>query len=163
MAVEFEINELVVYPAYGVARIIAVEHKNIGDFKQNFYVLKVLDNEMSLMVPTTNTKNVGMRKLVTSDEADKALETLKKRERVSICAPWNRRQNDYMDKIRSGCVFEVASVLRELYVLKADKELSFGERKMLDTAKSIFTREISIAKGVSVSEVENKFKTIFKY
>ena len=67
-----------------------------------------------------------------------------------------------MEKIKTGSVFEVAKVLRDLYILKGDKELSFGERKMLDTARSLLMMEISLAKNITLIDVENKFKQIFR-
>ena len=77
-------------------------------------------------------------------------------------ATWNRRYREYMEKIKTGSVFEIAEVLRDLYLLKFDKDLSFGERKMLDTARSLLVKEISIAKAMSEEEVEKEFRTIFK-
>ncbi|MFA6033596.1 MAG: CarD family transcriptional regulator, partial [Myxococcota bacterium] len=74
---------------------------------------------------------------------------------------WNRRYREYMEKIRTGSVFEVAEVLRDLYLLKFDKELSFGERKMLDTARTLLVKELSIAKNVKEEAVEAELKSIF--
>lgn len=158
----FRVGEKIVYPAHGVAEVERVETKNIGGKEQSFYVLKLLDSGMTLMVPTANVQQVGMRSIVDEKDADKVFDVLKKREKISDGTTWNRRHREYMEKIKTGCVLEVAKVLRDLYVLKGDKELSFGERKMLDTARSLLMMEISIAKKISLNEVENKFKQIFR-
>jgi len=105
---------------------------------------------------------VGMREIISSDEADEVFRILRKKEKVVESTTWNRRYREYMEKIRTGSVFEVAKVLRDLYLLKGDKDLSFGERKMLDTARSLLVKEIAIAKTMSEDEVEREFKTIFK-
>ena len=160
---KFNVGDKVVYPAHGVAEIISVETRTIGGNQQSFYVLNILENGMRVMVPTANVDQVGMREIVSADEADRVFEVLKKREKIAESTTWNRRHREYMDKIKTGSVFEVAKVLRDLYVLKSDKELSFGERKMLDTERSLLVREISISKGISQEEVETKFRTIFRF
>ena len=76
-------------------------------------------------------------------------------------ATWNRRYREYMEKIKTGSVFEIAEVLRDLYLLKFDKDLSFGERKMLDTARNLLIKELSLAKGVNEDDIEGDLKTIF--
>jgi CarD family transcriptional regulator len=158
----FKIGDKVVYPAHGVAEVDNIERKSIGGFEQSFYVLRLLDSGMRLMVPTANEEQVGMRPIVEASEVDKVFEVLRKKERISDGATWNRRHREYMEKIKTGSVLEVAKVLRDLYVLKGDKELSFGERKMLDTARSLLMLEISLAKNISMDDVENRFKQIFR-
>lgn len=160
--VEFEVGDKVVYPAHGVAEVMGVEDRNIAGVPQKFYVLKVLENSMRLMVPTKNVNQVGIREIISSDEADEVFSVLKKREKITESTTWNRRHREYLDKIKTGSVFEVARVLRDLCVLKGDKDLSFGERKMLDTARCLLVREISISKGISQEEVETQFRAIFR-
>ncbi len=159
----FKVGDKVVYPAHGVAEVVSIEKRDIGGDLQMFYMLKIMENGMRVMVPMTNVDQVGMREIVSSDEADKVFDVLKKREKMMESTTWNRRHREYMDKIKTGSVFEVAKVLRDLYVLKGDKELSFGERKMLDTARSLLVREISISKGITQEEVETKFRAIFRF
>lgn len=160
--IKFNVGDKVVYPAHGVAEVLSIEVRDMGGSQQTFYVLSILENSMRVMVPTSNVDQVGMREIVSSEEADKVFEVLKKREKTVESTTWNRRHREYLEKIKSGSVFEVAKVLRDLYVLKGDKELSFGERKMLDTARSLLVRELSLSKGISHEEVETKFRTIFR-
>lgn len=159
---QFKVGDKVVYPVHGVAEIVSIETRDIGGHPLSFYMLNILENGMRMMVPTSNVEQVGMRDLVSSDEADRVFDVLKKREKMVESTTWNRRHREYMEKIKTGSLFEVAKVLRDLYVLKNDKELSFGERKMLDTARSLLVREISLSKGITHEEVETKFKAIFR-
>ena len=160
--VQFKVGDKVVYPVHGVAEIVSIETRDIGGSPLAFYMLNILENGMRMMVPTSNVEQVGIRDIVSSDEADRVFDVLKKREKMVESTTWNRRHREYMEKIKTGSLFEVAKVLRDLYVLKNDKELSFGERKMLDTARSLLVREISLSKGITHEEVETKFKAIFR-
>src|SRR5450759_2075960 len=130
----FRVGDLAVYPAHGVAQITGIEAREISSSKQTFYILKILDNGMKIMIPTKNAGAVGLRELIRVDEV---FEILKSREISVEGQTWNRRYREYMEKIKTGSVFEIAEVLRDLQRLKSDKELSFGERKMLDTARTL--------------------------
>ena len=142
----FVAGDMAVYPAHGVGVIQAIETKTIGGVVQSFYVMKILDNDMTIMIPTANSKNVGLRSIISVKEVDKVLLILMERDIQISAQTWNRRYRDYMDKIKTGSAFEVAVVLRDLYLLSDDKELSYGERKMMDTAKSLLVKEISLAR-----------------
>ena len=107
------------------------------------------------MIPSSNTQNVGLRQIIDRHEVAKVFSILQKRDvSVGDNQTWNRRYRDYMDKIKSGSVFEVAEVYRDLTTIQQDKELSFGERKMLDTARSLLIKEISLAKNMKEEDVE---------
>src|SRR5919108_3267820 len=157
----FRVGDLAVYPAHGVAQIIGIETREISANKQTFYILKILENGMKIMIPTRNAGAVGLRELIRADEVDEVFEILKSREVAVEGQTWNRRYREYMEKIKTGSVFEIAEVLRDLYLLKFDKDLSFGERKMLDTARNLLNKELSLAKGVNEDEIESDLKTIF--
>ena len=157
----FNIGDLAVYPAHGVGIIERIETQEISGFQQDFYVMRILENDMIIMIPTTNTDTVGLRELIGCSEVPKLYSILKKRD-VSIDNPtWNRRYREYMDKIKTGSVFEVAEVYRDLLILKLEKELSFGERKMLDTARNLLVKEISLAKKVEEEQIEQDLDSIF--
>lgn len=152
---------MAVYPAHGVGLIEAIESQTIGGVDQSFYVMRILDNDMTIMIPTANSDNVGLRAIISADEVDKVITILKERDITITPQTWNRRYRDYMDKIKTGSVFEVSVVLRDLYLLRADKDLSYGERKMLDTAKNLLIKEISLAKEIDEQEVELQIEKIF--
>ncbi len=149
------------YPAHGVGLIQTIEKQTIGGVDQSFYVMKILDNDMTIMIPTATSANVGLRAIISDDEVTKVIDILKERDVQVTAQTWNRRYRDYMDKIKTGSVFEVAVVLRDLFLLKEDKELSYGERKMLDTAKNLLVKELSLAKQMDQDKVERQIEKIF--
>ena len=157
----FRVGDLAVYPAHGVAQITGIETREISSSKHTFYILKILDNGMKIMIPTKNAGAVGLRELIRADEVDEVFEILKSREISVEGQTWNRRYREYMEKIKTGSVFEIAEVLRDLQRLKGDKELSFGERKMLDTARSLLIKELSLAKECDEAQIEDDLKRIF--
>lgn len=157
----FNIGDLAVYPAHGVGIIERIETQEISGFQQDFYVMRILENDMIIMIPTGNANTVGLRELIGCSEVPKLYSILKKRDVSIDNQTWNRRYREYMDKIKTGSVFEVAEVYRDLLILKLDKELSFGERKMLDTARNLLVKEISLAKKVGEEQIEKDLDSIF--
>ena len=156
----FKVGDLAVYPAHGVGIIERIENREISGCQEDFFVMRILENNMIIMIPSSNTKNVGLRGLIDQTEVSKVFSILKNRDMyVDDNQTWNRRYRDYMDKIKSGSVFEVAEVYRDLSTLKQDKELSFGERKMLDTARSLLVKEISLAKNMKEEDVERDIQS----
>ncbi|MCF8129935.1 MAG: CarD family transcriptional regulator [Deltaproteobacteria bacterium] len=157
----FQVGDLAVYPAHGVGIIEKIESQEISGCKQDFYVMRILDNDMIIMIPTTNVDHVGLRDIIAKTELPKLFSILKKRDVTLDSQTWNRRYRDYMEKIKTGSVFEVAEVYRDLLILRFDKELSFGERKMLDTARTLLVKEISLAKETTESQVESDLDRMF--
>jgi CarD family transcriptional regulator len=157
----FRVGDLAVYPAHGVAQIVGIETREISGNKQTFYILKILENGMKIMIPTRNAGAVGLRELIHADEVDEVFEILKSREVAVEGQTWNRRYREYMEKIKTGSVFEIAEVLRDLSLLKHDKDLSFGERKMLDTARSLLVKELAVAKSAKEEKVLAELEKIF--
>lgn len=157
----FKQGDLAVYPAHGVGVIETIESKEISGCRQDFYTIRILDNNMKIMVPTQNVDNVGLREIIGQKEIPKLYSILKKRDIVIDNQTWNRRYREYMDKIKTGSVFEVAEVYRDLLMLKEEKDLSFGERKMLDTARSLLVKEISLAKNVAEKQIEKDLDKMF--
>ena len=158
----FKIGDLAVYPAHGVGVIERIEQRKISDCQENFFVMRILENNMIIMIPSSNVANVGLRQIIDRKEVSKVFSILKARD---ICVDdnqtWNRRYRDYMEKIKSGSVYEVAEVYRDLTNIQQDKELSFGERKMLDTARSLLIKEISLAKNMKEEDVERDIQLNF--
>ena len=157
----FKKGDLAVYPAHGVGIIETIESKEISGYCQDFFVIRILENNMKIMVPTKNADNVGLRELIGRNEVPKLYSILKKRDVVIDNQTWNRRYREYMEKIKTGSVFEVAEVYRDLLILKEEKDLSFGERKMLDTARTLLVKEISLAKDVAEKQIENDLDKMF--
>jgi CarD family transcriptional regulator len=157
----FSVGDLAVYPAHGVGRIESIETREISGEKQDFYIMKILDNNMIIMIPVDNVESVGLRDIIDEQEVSKVYEIMKKRDIPADNQTWNRRYREYMEKIKTGSVFEVAEVLRDLYLLKVEKDLSFGERKMLDTAQSLLLKELSIAKETDERSIMSDIHSIF--
>jgi CarD family transcriptional regulator len=143
---EFQAGDLAVYPAHGVGRIESVESRIINGTHHEFYIMKIIDNGMVIMIPTINVASVGLRCVIKEKEVAAIYDVLKeKKDDIHDNQTWNRRYKEYMDKIKSGSLFDVAEVFRDLYCLKLTKDLSFGERKLLDTSKNLLLREICTA------------------
>ena len=157
----FNVGDLAVYPAHGVGVIEKIEAQEISGCRQDFYVMRILDNDMIIMIPTCNVNNVGLRDIIGQTEVLKLYSILKKRDVTIDNQTWNRRYRDYMEKIKTGSAFEVAEVYRDLLILKLEKDLSFGERKMLDTARTLLVKEISIAKKVGEEQIKKDLDNIF--
>jgi len=159
--VTFRVGDKAVYPAHGVAEITGIESKEIGGTKHTFYILRIMENGMRIMVPMKNVAQVGLRSVASKSEVKEVYDILKSREVSVEGQTWNRRYREYMEKIKTGSVFEVAEVLRDLSILKSDKDLSFGERKMLDTARSLLVKELAVAKNAKEEKIQRELEDMF--
>jgi CarD family transcriptional regulator len=160
MTVSFKVGDKAVYPAHGVGEVKGIEKREFGGRRQTFYIFQLLDSNMTIFVPTNNAK--GLREVISQDKVSEVFSILKERSISVSPQTWNRRQREYLEKIKSGSVFEIAEVLRDLSLLKFDKELSFGERKLLDLARSLVIKELSIAQNVDEAHVEKQLSKIFE-
>jgi CarD family transcriptional regulator len=151
---EFAIGDKAVYPSQGVAEVLGIEQKEIFGNIQRFYVLRVLESENRILVPIDKSEQVGLRRIADKDEIGEVMQILKDRDVHLDRQTWNRRYRGFMEKIRSGSLFEVAEVFRDLYRLKVMKPLSFGERRMLDTARGLIVQELSVAQAEDEARVE---------
>lgn len=161
-AAGFQAGDLAVYPAHGVGRIESVESRLINGGQHDFYIMKIIDNGMVIMIPTANIQSVGLRCVIRENEVPAIYEVLQeKKDDIHDNQTWNRRYKEYMDKIKSGSLFDVAEVFRDLYCLKLTKDLSFGERKLLDTSKSLLLRELCTALDKDENAVWETIETFF--
>ena len=161
MKQQFAVGDKAVYPVHGVAEVVALESREIGGNKTSVYILKIIDTGMKIMVPMTNAVTVGLRDLITSKQVKEVYEILKSRDIPRDTQTWNRRYREYMEKIKTGSVFEIAEVMRDLCVLRVTKDLSFGERKMLETARGLLIKELALAKGVGEDKIGAEIDAIF--
>jgi len=157
----FSEGDMAVYPAHGVGVIKSIINQTVAGHDQDFYVLKILDNNMTIMIPTQSSENVGLRAIIKKNEVKDVLSILEERNIEIASQTWNRRYRDYMEKIKTGSIHEVAVVLRDLFLLSVDKDLSYGERKMKDTAKRLLVKEISLAKQVDEEKISQKIDKMF--
>lgn len=160
---EFKVGDLAVYPAHGVGRINSIEKKIINGETHDFYMMKILENEMIIMIPTWNVEQVGLRDIIDEEEISKVYEVMKKRQESPMeTQTWNRRYRDYMEKIKTGSLYDVAEVFRDLSLLKLTKDLSFGERKLYDTAQTLLVIELSTAKDTDEKTIISEIELLFE-
>lgn len=159
----FSPDKLVVYPAQGVGRIERIDHKDIGGVACEFYIVRIRANNITLMVPVHNAVNVGLRPLITRKEASRILEMLRSdRERTVFTGQnWNRRFREYSERLKSPELAVVADVLRELLLIGRTKELSFGERRLLEQAMSLVGGELAEVLGLSADELRDELTALY--
>jgi len=161
-ATRFCVGDLAVYPAHGVGRIDSVESRVINGKKQDFYILKVIESGMTIMIPTANVSQVGLRDVIDKKDVPKIFEVMTNNvDGGNESQTWNRRYREYMDKIKTGSLHDVAEVYRDLSLLKHTKDLSFGERKLYDTAQALLVKEISTAREVTEETVQSEITALF--
>ncbi|MCL4468226.1 MAG: CarD family transcriptional regulator [Deltaproteobacteria bacterium] len=157
----FKVGDIAVYPAHGVGKIVAIEIKEVAGDKYTFYVMNILENNMKVMVPTNNANAVGLRRVISNDMVPKIFDIFREKRITVDSQTWNRRFREYTEKIKTGSVFEIAEVLKDLFLLKTQKELSFGERKLLDTARNLLLKELVIVTGKEKEMLEKEINSIF--
>lgn len=158
--VEFREKDKVVYPAHGLGIVEAVQVRSVSGSQQKFYMISIVETGMKIMVPVSQAKTVGLRRVVDPSTVDKVYAILKDKDVEIDNQTWNRRYREYSQKIKTGSVLEIASVIRDLTVLKIDKELSFNERRMLDTAQGLLVKELSIAKSSPEDSIREELEEI---
>ena len=161
MNVDFKVGDNAVYPGHGVGAVVAIETKEIMGSKADFYIVQIRETGMKVMVPKNNVSSVGLRPIISREEASKVIQILKTTNVKIDNQTWNRRYREYMEKIKTGSVYEIAEVLRDLFVLKVDKELSYGERNMLDTARKLLMKELTLAVDKEELAAQDDVKAIF--
>lgn len=160
-SVSFKLGDKIVYPGHGVGEIEGIRSHSLGGQEHHIYNIKIIESGMKVMVPVSQAGSVGLRKIVDKRAIDEVYTILKDRDFRIDTQTWNRRFREYTQKIKTGSVFEIAMVLRDLSVLSADKELSFGEKKMLDQAEALLVSEISIAKSRPHEKVAGELRALF--
>jgi CarD family transcriptional regulator len=160
---QFQVGDLAVYPAHGVGRIESIEQRMINGETHDFYIMKILENNMVIMIPTWNVNSVGLRDIIDEQDIPNVYEIMKNTAKDSLSEPqtWNRRYREYMDKIKTGSLYDVAEVFRDLSLLKLSKDLSFGERKLYDTAQILLVKELSTAKKMDEAIVAGELESLF--
>jgi CarD family transcriptional regulator len=159
--VKFKVGDKAVYPAQGVGEVVRIVELDIAGKRQKFYEIRLLDKNQTVKVPVGNASIVGLRHLISEEEIREIFDILRERTVAFDNQTWNRRYRGFMDKIKTGSIYDVAEVLRDLYRLKTDKQLSFGERRMLDTARTLIVKEIAVARGHTEENVRTEIESIF--
>lgn len=156
----FNIGDITVHPQHGVARVVGVESRSLGGEESTVFVLQMLDSDLRMMVPEQSAQRVGLRPIMKNSEAEDILDILKARDVAVSRGPWNRRFKAYKEMLGSGLPAQIAQVYRDMYRLKFNKDLSFGERRLLDQAKSLLVRELALAKAMAPASIEGQLEQI---
>lgn len=157
---EFRVGEKAVYPCHGVGTIEKIEACSVGGLDQDFYVLKIHATGARVMVPTGAAKTVGLRSVVDGYIVEKVYQILRSPSAKKSTSTWNRRYRALTDKLNGGNLVEIAEVLRDLSSLSSNKELSYGEKRMLEKARNMLVAEISIARQEETSVIELELNKI---
>ncbi|GBF12010.1 CarD family transcriptional regulator [Tepidibacillus infernus] len=147
----FNVGDKVVYPMHGAGVIESIEEKEILGEKKRYYIMRIPIGDMKVMIPMNNVSEIGLRQVVDEKEIDHVMDILKNHQKDNT-ANWNRRYRANLDKMKSGDIYEIADVVRNLMLRDQEKGLSTGEKKMLENAKQILISELVLAKELKQEE-----------
>jgi len=157
---KFSVGDKAVHPAHGVGEVTSIEKKTIAGSDKRFYIMKIVDSGMTVMVPVDGVERLGLREVISKREATKVYKELEKEEIAVTSQPWNRRYREYTEMLKSGSPIEVAKVLRDLSRLRGEKDLSFGERRLLEQARNLLVAELALARSVKETKVLEDFEKL---
>lgn len=157
----YSIGDSVVYPLHGAGVIEAIEEREVSGLMYRYYAMRIPLGDMKVLIPIDGAEKIGVRDLISPEEADEVLEAFKTVE-IDTNLNWNKRYRENMIRIKSGNIFEVASVVKSLMMRDRTKGLSTGERKMLANAKQILISEIVMSKQTTYEEVDKKLKDVIE-
>src|SRR3954449_7581939 len=157
--IEFDIGDNVVYPHHGAGKVVKKEDKNILGEVRQYLTIKILHNDMTVMVPCENAAKAGLRRVIDEETVKKVLAVLS--DDVSeMPKNWNRRFKHYRDKIKTGDIYELAEVVRNLAIRESEKGLSTGEKQMYTRAKKILASELMYALEMDEGEAEEHLDSV---
>ncbi len=157
----FKIGDKVVYPNHGAGTIVGIEVKKILGEEKKYYIMKLPIGEMKVMIPVENVDEIGIRNVIDSEEADEVLRILKG-DKSKMSQNWNRRYRANMEKLKTGDIYEVAEVVRNLTIRDYEKGLSTGEKKMLSNSRQILISELVLAKDIGEEDAEGILEDVFE-
>lgn len=157
----FKVGDVAVYPGQGVGVIESLEKKNVDGVDKTFYVMKILKSDVRVIVPTDMAEIIGMRVIISQELVPKVFEIFKKKKNIPENGGWNKRYREFSEKIKTGSIFEIAEVMRDLILLKQKKGLSFREARMLEFVTDLVIKEISLATNKEEQAIEQKIKEFF--
>src|ERR1700681_753677 len=155
----FDIGDKVVYPHHGAAIVERREVKEAFGEKKEYLVLRLAYGDLTLMVPADHTEGVGLREVINDEEVEEVFAVLRKKE-ARMPTNWSRRYKNHSEKLRSGDIYQVAEVVRNLSIRDKDKGLSAGEKRMLTRARQILVSELTFALNVDTEAAEEKLASV---
>jgi CarD family transcriptional regulator len=162
----FKVGDVVVYPIHGVARVTDIRKERIGSSDQLCYILeteiKTVNDRPVIKLPVDKVESNRVRKIVEESQVPEVIKILEQRGMKTDSLTWNKRHREYQEKMRSGSVYQAAEVYRDLSLLKENKDLSHGERRLFDQARNLLIKELSIAKKTDERDIELTMSKIFR-
>ena len=155
----FDVGDKVVYPHHGAAVIEKREKLEAFGEKKEYLILRLAYGDLTLMVPADNTDGVGLREVINDEEVEEVFAVLRKKE-ARMPTNWSRRYKNHSEKLRSGDIYQVAEVVRNLSIRDKDKGLSAGEKRMLTRARQILVSELTFALNVDTQAAEEKLASV---
>lgn len=150
----YKVGDIIVYPMHGVGRIETIEKKLILGKRNEYYIITILNSGMKVMIPVKNADTIGIRNIIPKKDIKKVLAVLTKNE-TNIVEDWKERYQNNIEKVKSGSIYEVSEVARDLYVRGCEKELSIMERKLYENAYQLVTHELALSKDIDIEEAGN--------
>ena len=155
----FDVGDKVVYPHHGAATIERREKKEAFGEKRDYLVLRLAYGDLTLMVPADNAEEIGLREVINDEEVEEVFAVLRKKE-ARMPTNWSRRFKNHVEKLKSGDIYQVAEVVRNLSIREADKGLSAGEKRMLARARQILVSELTFALNVDEEAAEARLDDV---
>ena len=153
----FRIGDKIVHPMHGAGVVDGIVQRKVNGVVRDYYTLKLPIGGMLVMIPTDHCEQIGVRAILSGDEAEKVLDQITDVQ-VEMQSNWNHRYRENMERLKSGDLLEVAKVVKGLVLRENRRGLSNGERKMLHSAKQILVSEIGLAKSISYQEAEDRLE-----
>ena len=150
----FKVGDKIVYPIHGVGIIEAIEKKQVLNKRSDYYIITIVNNNMKVMIPVKNADEIGVRKIISKKDVAKVLKLLATNENTSV-DDWKERYQNNIDKVKSGSIYEVAEVARDLYRRGKEKELSIMERKLYENAYQLICHELALSRSIDIEEAGN--------
>lgn len=150
----FKVGDKIVYPIHGVGIIEAIEKKQVLNKRSDYYIITIVNNGMKVMIPVKNAEEIGVRKIISKKDVVKVLKLLATNENTSV-DDWKERYQNNIDKVKSGSIYEVAEVARDLYRRGKEKELSIMERKLYENAYQLICHELALSRSIDIEEAGN--------
>ncbi|WP_231684385.1 CarD family transcriptional regulator [Phosphitispora fastidiosa] len=156
----FNVGDKVVYPMHGAGVIEAIEEQEVLGEKRQYYIMRMPIGDMKVMIPINNVSEIGLRQVINEEGVQKVLDILHEKQNT-MSQNWNHRYRNNLEKIKSGNIYEVAEVVRNLILREQEKGLSTGERKMLENARQILISELVLARGAEEEKIELMLDAVF--
>lgn len=161
----FVLNEKVIYPGHGVAKIMRVVEKEVSGHKMRFFELQFINKDMTILIPMNNVALVGIRRLSSPESIDDVFKMLANPAKVAThevaASNWNKRNKEYQLKLRTGNIQEIGKIYRDLKHISVKKELSFGEKNLLQQTESLLVEEISLVHDTGAEKAIEQLRSLF--